>query len=118
MEKITYKCKVCSWTKSIPCSWEDDSPAFCGNPKCDLSAKRSARSRKSFKSNPECLECQRPEVKETPIHVPTSKALPKVDSAHNAASEERKKKRRGYAPSAPDTSVEEASEALEEDSDG
>ena len=55
MDLMTYKCKCCGWSKSIPASWGDDSPRFCQNSKCEMSLKKG-RGKKSFRSNPDMLE--------------------------------------------------------------
>lgn len=106
MEKITYTCKSCSWSKSIPLDWSMDKPQFCGNGKCDYSAKRASKTKKSFRTNPEMLEVTKPQKKEEVVHIPESKATPKVDSDFKKRSEERKKKRRGSTPEV-ETSTEE-----------
>jgi len=113
MEKITFRCKVCSWEKSIPAEW-DDVPQFCGNGKCSHSAKKAFKTKKSFRTDPESLEIIKPEIKVATKHTPVSKEQPKAESAHKEASESRKTKRRGYAPPLPTND----SEAEVDPSDG
>lgn len=61
MDKITYTCKCCGWMTEVPGEWTDMSPRFCGNSSCELSLKKS-KGKKSFKSNPDQLIKQLPEV--------------------------------------------------------
>jgi len=55
MDKITYKCKNCGWSKDIIAVWGDTKPIFCPNKKCEMSKEKS-RGKKSFRKHPEALE--------------------------------------------------------------
>lgn len=105
MNKITYKCKSCGWETHIIEDWGDIKPDFCGNKKCDYSAAKASKTKKSFRTEPEMLETikpKKPEIKHTE-HQPVSKAAPKVESNFHEKAEERKKKRRSNSKT-PETS--------------
>lgn len=54
MDKLTYKCNKCSWSKTIPTEWGDLRPRYCGNKSCLT----------SFYKNPEALEVIIPKKEE------------------------------------------------------
>ena len=99
MEKITYKCRNCGWNKSIVAQWADSKPTFCANKKCDYSAVKSQRTKKSFRNSPEVLEIIKPVKPKPPkVHVPVSAKVEKIESTQEETAKERKKKRRGHTP--------------------
>lgn len=99
MDKVTYRCKNCGWSKSIAAQWSDSRPTFCANRKCDFSTAKATRTKKSFRTMPDMLEIIMPKKPEPPPkHVPVSMKQEKKESKQEEASQERKKKRRGYAP--------------------
>lgn len=55
MKKATFKCKLCGWEKQLPETWANVTPRFCGNHKCEMSA-RGGKGKKSFRITPELLE--------------------------------------------------------------
>lgn len=99
MDKITYKCRNCGWNKSIAAQWSDSKPSFCANKKCDYSAAKAQRTKKSFRNTPGMLEIIKPtKPKPPPVHVPVSKKAEKVVNNQEELAKERKKKRRGHTP--------------------
>ena len=74
MDKVTYKCKKCGWTKDITVLWADIKPVFCPNKNCELSKEKS-KGKKSFRKYPELLEITYPKKKEEKLEISVKKKI-------------------------------------------
>jgi len=67
MLKIIYKCKKCSWKKSISAEWGDLQPKMCGNKRCAV----------SYFKNPDLLEVTKEQPPAISITVKEDKIVTK-----------------------------------------
>ena len=82
LEKIKYECRNCRWHVRVPEQWGDLKPAYCGNPKCEYSKAKAAKTKKSFRSDPDKLKIVKPKsrVNRTEDVNKAKKAKEKVSS--------------------------------------
>lgn len=93
--RVHFKCKNCGWSVSISARWQDLRPTYCGNAKCDYSAKKAGKTKKSFRKDPDALIVKKPQTKKKTVEKKSTEKK-SSDFTSKKKQKESKKYDKGY----------------------